>query len=318
MTQASEIDVTVVIPAWKAAAFIRNAIESALAQEEVSVEVIVVDDASPDCTAEAAEEIRDPRLTVLRQPRNGGPASARNRAFDLARGRWIAIQDADDSMAPERLATLTDAGEAAHADAVVDDLVEVTADGRRLGTLFRDRLNDMTRLDLTRFMLANRVFGTGPNLGYMKPIFRRDFLTRHRLRYNPSLRIGEDYALLADCLAAGAEVVVVPQALYHYTRRNGSLSHRLKLADIAEMQAADHDFARRWPLDRQARAALAKRGTAFRDATAFVSAVEALKRRDWVSATAAILGRPRAALLFRYPLRARLDRSIGNAGKATR
>mgnify|MGYP001802825497 FL=1 len=95
---------TIVIAAYNASAFIAPSIRSALAQSD-SCEVIVVDDASSDKTADTARACDDGsgRLVVLEQDRNQGPAAARNRAISQARGEWIALLDADDRMDQGRI-----------------------------------------------------------------------------------------------------------------------------------------------------------------------------------------------------------------------
>ncbi|MEP6591916.1 MAG: glycosyltransferase family A protein [Gemmatimonadota bacterium] len=91
--------VTVVIPAFNAAASIERAIRSAQAQLRVPDEIIVVDDGSGDATAElaAASGVR-----VLRQV-NAGPGAARNAGIAASDSEWIALLDADDAWRPNRL-----------------------------------------------------------------------------------------------------------------------------------------------------------------------------------------------------------------------
>lgn len=99
--------VSVVIPAYNAAALLPRAIASVAAQTMRDVEVLVVDDASSDNSADAAEGLlRGLGLThqVLRQTRNGGPAVARNAGVAMARGDYVAFLDADDVWMPEKLA----------------------------------------------------------------------------------------------------------------------------------------------------------------------------------------------------------------------
>jgi glycosyltransferase involved in cell wall biosynthesis len=102
---ADEPLVSVIIPAYNAAPFIREAVESALAQTYETLEVIVVDDGSRDETAALVEALcaRDPRVRLLRQA-NAGVAAARNRAIAASRGSLIAPLDADDLWHPEKIA----------------------------------------------------------------------------------------------------------------------------------------------------------------------------------------------------------------------
>jgi glycosyltransferase involved in cell wall biosynthesis len=93
--------VSIIIPAYNAAAFINDAIESALAQDYRPIEVIVVDDGSSDETACIAERFGPP--VICHRQQNGGPAVARNRGLLLARGEYIGFLDADDLYEPGRV-----------------------------------------------------------------------------------------------------------------------------------------------------------------------------------------------------------------------
>lgn len=86
--------VSVVIPCYNAAPFLRETLESALNQTQPPLEVIVVDDGSTDDSASIAEAFGDP-VRVIRQP-NQGESVARNRGMEEALGEWIAFLDADD------------------------------------------------------------------------------------------------------------------------------------------------------------------------------------------------------------------------------
>jgi glycosyltransferase involved in cell wall biosynthesis len=94
--------VSVVIPTFNAAAFVEQAVQSALTQSYKSLEVIVVDDGSTDTTSDALQPFRE-RITYIHQS-NQGPSAARNRGIRTARGELIAFLDADDVWMPEKLA----------------------------------------------------------------------------------------------------------------------------------------------------------------------------------------------------------------------
>jgi glycosyltransferase involved in cell wall biosynthesis len=86
-------DITVYIPAYNVARFLPTAIESLLAQTLVPAEIVIVDDGSKDDSASVAQ--RYPQVTVVRHERNSGLAAARNTAFRVARGEFVASLDAD-------------------------------------------------------------------------------------------------------------------------------------------------------------------------------------------------------------------------------
>lgn len=97
--------VSIVTPAYRAAAFIEETIRSVQAQTYPDFEMLIVDDCSPDDTAQVVQRAADgdARIRLLRQSRNAGPAAARNRALAEARGRWIAFLDSDDLWLPRKL-----------------------------------------------------------------------------------------------------------------------------------------------------------------------------------------------------------------------
>ena len=94
---------SVVIPTWNRARLVRDAILSALAQLEDEAEVIVVDDASTDSTAELLEGEFGDRIRLLRLEHRRGPGGARNAGARLARGEFVGFLDSDDVWLPGKL-----------------------------------------------------------------------------------------------------------------------------------------------------------------------------------------------------------------------
>jgi glycosyltransferase involved in cell wall biosynthesis len=133
MSLIREVVVSVVTPACNAAAFLAGAVASVQAQTMRSWELIIIDDGSIDDTVALAEALAavDARIKLIRMPTNGGPSIARNAGFAAARGKWIAVSDADDIFLPERLATMVQFGEGA---------VSISS-----STIFGSRIRRMTR-----------------------------------------------------------------------------------------------------------------------------------------------------------------------------
>src|SRR5918996_1154340 len=96
--------VSVVVPTRDRRDRLRLALISVLRQREVDIEVVVVDDASTDGTADMVSRLADRRLRVVRQTSLGGVSAARNRGIAEASGRWVAFLDDDDLWEPQKLA----------------------------------------------------------------------------------------------------------------------------------------------------------------------------------------------------------------------
>jgi succinoglycan biosynthesis protein ExoU len=251
--------VCIIIAAYNAAATIRRAIVSALAQNAAG-EVIVVDDASTDNTAAVAECANDAtgRLRIIRLDRNEGPAAARNHALDRTALPFVSMLDADDYMLPNRLERLVREAEAGY-DLVADDIVLLN-DGSDevVGSLFDIAPRVPGEVGFAAFVIGNLSDPGAPRreLGYLKPLIRRDFLERHRLRYDPTLRLGEDFMLYATALASGARFRLVIAGGYVAVARPDSLSHRHRTEDLRALLMADEKLSRRPGLSRNDRRAL--------------------------------------------------------------
>jgi succinoglycan biosynthesis protein ExoO len=302
-------DVSFVIAAYNAEATLDRAIASAIAQRDVSVEVVVVDDTSRDRTLDVARSYPQDIVRVVALPQNRGPGGARNAGLELARGRWVAVLDSDDAVYPGRICAMIARAEKAGAVIAVDNLQVVREDGVAEDTMFPpDYLEGLGEISLADYIAGNVVFESRFNLGYLKPIFQRRFLDENGLRYDEKLIIGEDYILLASALAKGGRCVVEPTTGYIYHIRTGSISRVLELHHVEAMRRADATFAQMHTMDAAATAAFARRGRSLRKAASFLALVQHIKARSLVKAVWTALSDPAAVRHMSMPIAVRLRR----------
>lgn len=104
-TQEAKPLVSVIMPSYNAEKYIKEAIESVIAQTYTNWELFVIDDGSTDRTAEIARSYaeKDSRIILHRNSHNMGTAKTRNTGIKLANGEWIATLDSDDMWHPEKL-----------------------------------------------------------------------------------------------------------------------------------------------------------------------------------------------------------------------
>ena len=229
--------VTVIIAAYNAQDTLARAIRSALSEPETA-EVIVVDDASRDKTSAVAKDEgqRDPRVRVIQFDKNQGPGAARNRAIDAATSKFVAVLDSDDLFLPRRLGRLlgSEAGEM-----VADNIAFVAPENlnEALHQNWSENRPTFAPLSATEFVLGNlRKTGVARGeLGFMKPIMSRAFLNHHNLRYDPSLRLGEDYDLYVRMLLAGARLTLTRSPGYAAVVRQTSLSAQHGAQELAHL-----------------------------------------------------------------------------------
>lgn len=311
--------VSVIVANYNGAPYLAPALHSVLDQSLRDLELIVVDDASQDDSVAIVRRAvaADSRVTLIEADHNAGPAAARNRALDIARGAWIAVFDSDDLMADDRLERLVERGESDGADIVVDNLMVFDERGLAAARPFLPlRKNLIPRwITLADYIAASRLYARAPSLGYLKPLFRADSLGR--LRYRETLRIGEDYDLVLRMLLAGAAMRLEPLPLYRYRKHGGSISHALHRDHIAAMMAADGSLASEFArhdeaVQRRQRA----RTRSLELALIYDRIITQLKAHKPAPAVGLALARPGVWPLLTMPLEARLKRLA--AGGRTR
>jgi succinoglycan biosynthesis protein ExoU len=311
--------VDVLMAAWNREATIARAVKSVLEDPAVRA-LIVIDDASTDRTFDEAIRAGNGsgRLILRRLERNRGPAEARNFAITLSDAPWIAVVDADDYVMPQRFSRLL-----AFADGwdfVADDILHIAAD--RIGVQEPEPMLSQAPFepwpcDLETFILGNI---SGPrklrkDLGFFKPLMSRRFLETHSLRYDESLRLGEDYALYARCLALGARFLVVPAQGYISAGRTDSLSARHSKEDLERLRDSDLELVKMCAFTEEEHRAILKHYHSIDARVQWLNVIEAVKDKSPVRFLEAALRSREVALFVSARLREQLvERSLRKAG----
>lgn len=283
--------ISVVMANFEAGEKIVHALHSVLRQSVADIEVIVSDDGSQDGSLEHVRRLMeiDQRIRLVTAEANGGPARCRNRALDMARGRWIAVVDSDDIIHPERFERLLAAAAAHDADIVADDLLLFFEDGSAPRLMLGEGAQRSFLVSTERWVLA----GTdgSPALGYLKPLIAAERLKT--LRYDEALRIGEDFDLILRLLLEGARMLVVPEPFYLYRRHSGSISHRLSVRDMEVMIGRQKALVAAYgPLDQRIEAVFAQRLAGLEQGLAYERLVASVKGRRLASVLALVVKNP--------------------------
>lgn len=172
--------VSIVMPAYRAEAYIDETIESVIAQTYPHWELLVADDCSPDNTRERVGDWarKDPRVRLLALERNGGPALARNAALEAARGRWIAFLDSDDLWLPEKLEQQLAFHKEWKSPLTFTGFRRITSDGMRTGRYVQPpkSLNYRQALGRTAIATSSVIIDRAVTGDVrMKPVYYDDF-----------------------------------------------------------------------------------------------------------------------------------------------
>lgn len=217
--------VTVVIPAHAAASTLGRAIQSVLGQSLKEIEVIIVDDASTDATWPLIADVlpQDERVRAIRHQSNRGKSVAMNRAISIARGRWLAVLDADDWYHRDRLAALVELGERCQAEMVADNQTFYDAPASAyVGTAWPTG-DAAWELGFDDFLIGADAYETF-NLGMIKPVVRCDFIHASGLMYEEKAKNCQDFFYIMQFYVAGGRLFIIDTPYYYYTQPFGAIS----------------------------------------------------------------------------------------------
>lgn len=221
--------VSVVMPAYNASRFLRQAVDSVLAQTYANLELIIVDDCSTDDTLQIMQDYaaRDSRVRIIAGETNQGVARVRNRGIQEARGAYIALLDSDDVWAETKLEKQLACVRETHADIVYCSFDLVDEQGVRLNKPFIVPVH--TDYDS---MLVRCVFTCSTILSDAKLLKAHPFRPEY---YH------EDFVLWMELLREPIKAVGLPDVLMHNRQVGGSRSNNKINAAI-----------QRWKIYRQA------------------------------------------------------------------
>ena len=224
--------VSIIVPAYNAEKYIADAIESVLRQTYPYFELIIVDDASTDRTAEVVQSFSDQRIKLIRHTSNKGPGAARNTAIEAARGKWIAFLDADDQWKANRLERLVDvlngAGEGYF---VADNILYCfdTPDGLKPWRYVFNGYMNAPYIDLD---LCSYIKLKAPTVQAIIPL---KHIKQNCIFFNTNCFYGEDLEFLCYLFCTGLTLRYIPEPLYLRRMRSGSLTSKPNYKDLYEV-----------------------------------------------------------------------------------
>ena len=214
--------VSIMMPAYNAAKYIAQAVESAISQVYDEWELIVVDDGSTDTTPEILAKYDYPRIKIFHQP-NGGEACARNTAVGHMHGEYLAFLDADDVFLPHHLQeTITYLKDHPEYDGVYTDGEYIDQEGRRLKLLSNRRRGPYEGDIFEQVMRSSDVFGAPVCV-----VLRSRPVVERALQFDPEIIIGPDWDFLT-CYTETSKFGYLDRVTCQYRVHQSNISRRIR------------------------------------------------------------------------------------------
>lgn len=234
--------ISVIVPIYKVEKYLQECVDSILRQTYSFLEIILVDDGSPDHCGRIADEYaeKDPRVKVIHRE-NGGLSEARNSGLREATGNWVVFVDADDVIHEKMISTLYDAAVSTGSRMAWCAISEITEDGyliasgdRNGGSLSSDKKVDgrekteECRISvLTRQEAEKQLYTMSGNqqclVAWNKLYYRDCFYENGEPVFYPPGKIFEDGYTTYRLIYQTKQVAVISQPLYYYRQREGSI-----------------------------------------------------------------------------------------------
>jgi glycosyltransferase involved in cell wall biosynthesis len=211
--------VSVVIPVFNGERFLREAVESVLAQQYSSIEIIVVDDGSTDGTANVAQSL--PETVRYFYQTNQGPAAARNRGIEQAQGSLTAFADADDLWPADKL------------ELQLPYLIKEPAVDIVLGRIQQVFLSEAQEIAEPAFSV---------NLG--SAIIRKSVFERVGL-FDETMRYSEDVDWFMRARESGAEIVTIDAVTLLYRQHEENMTRGKSTSELNVLKALKKSLDRR-------------------------------------------------------------------------
>ena len=199
-------EITVAMSMHNASCFLRECIDSVLAQTFADFEFLIVDDGSADGSADIVRSYADPRIRLLCRPHDF--IASLNTLLAEARGRYIARMDADDVMMPDRLRIQYDYLES-HPEvaAVCSQAVRIDSHGQPIGQIG----SGMETIRITPRLMCETNHVCNPTT-----MMRRDIIESGNMRYESEYEYAEDYRFWSRVVTEIGSIDCLPQQLLHY------------------------------------------------------------------------------------------------------
>ncbi len=241
--------ISVIVPVYKVEKYLAKCVDSILEQSFRDLELILVDDGSPDHCPELCDEYaeKDRRVIVIHKE-NGGVSRARNTGLQAASGEYVIFCDSDDWMDEGALDELYTEARYSNADVVIGDVNLIQGETVKKVVFFQNEFLSMDKKKKTELIRADlyRTFcpdppKEGPAFGYGGPwnkLVRKELLTANNILFDVSLRgIFDDILYTAYIYALANRISYRHFCVYNYRIAEGTITHSYR-SDTMEVNAA--------------------------------------------------------------------------------
>lgn len=218
--------VSVIIPVYNVQKYLRDCLDSVLAQTYTDYEIICVDDASTDTSLGILYEYQQKYkfLQIITHDENRGLSAARNTGLDHAAGRYVVFLDSDDMLEKEALYRLYCAAEEKSLEMIIFDYSEIYEEGLS-NTFAHAEVREKEKYPGVlsgRDMFCRYIHNNDVSVSAWTKMYLREFIERNKLRFYEGI-LHEDVLFFFQCMMSAERVMDLEQQYYIYRVRHASI-----------------------------------------------------------------------------------------------
>lgn len=215
--------VSIIVPIYNVEKYIHKCINSLINQTYKNLEIILVDDGSPDNCGYICDEYarRDSRIKVIHK-KNGGLSNARNKGVEIATGDYVMYLDSDDYLELTACEELNNIIQKTQADIVCFNLKKVNEDGKTIitsGIYNQGNTKELKEMTYQEAMIDN-LYRRNIRYEAGSKIYKREIVEKVQF---PEGMLAEDFATFYKFLYKANKIIFYSRCLYNYVQRNGSI-----------------------------------------------------------------------------------------------
>ncbi len=231
--------ISIIVPIYKVEKYIKKCVDSIISQSYKDIEIILVDDGSPDNCPAICDEYakKDNRIKVIHKE-NGGLISARKAGLKESTGEYVCFVDGDDWIEPDMYEHIADAIKKYSCDCVITQFYFSFPDKELKSNYLLNKeyytRNEIEKEIFPTMLFAGEYYQFGIYPCCWTKVFKRELLEKHLMDTDDRIRMGEDIAFTYPCLMECNSIAFIDKPLYHYRNNPSSMTNAYdsKLPDI--------------------------------------------------------------------------------------
>lgn len=229
-----KIKISIIVPVYNVEKYLRRCIESIIYQSLKDIEILIVNDASPDNSLKIIQEYmkKDKRIILINKEKNEGLASARNSGLKIAKGEYILHIDSDDWIEQDYFKDIYDLAIKNKSDIVVSDFY-TDYGGEKI--IYRTDQYGKTGEELNKREVIENLGNRGSAYAVWNKLVKREIYENNKIKFLDGISAGDDLLVTPILFYNSNKIIKLSKAYLHYMQNPNSITKKPKYSALADI-----------------------------------------------------------------------------------